>query len=150
MKINARFLAVAVGVFTGVMVLYFSYALWTDPVPFTGKFAPPLDKVDYGTLIRARWVANRILPYGVVMLFLALKKQYRLIGILLIMRFGVDLLDGFVLTLGLMHGVHGTATNTTMYGAYFLSILNLMAGTYLLRQTDTPQVAGSVPAKAAR
>ncbi|HEV2991437.1 MAG TPA: hypothetical protein VG759_23580 [Candidatus Angelobacter sp.] len=143
MKINARFLAVAVGVFTGVMVLYFTFELWTNPVEFTGKFAPPLATVDYGTLIRSRWVANRIAPYGIVMLICALKKQYRLIGILLVMRFGVDLLDGFVLTLGLMHGVHGTATNTTMYGAYFLCILNIIAGIYLLRQPDQVSAAAS-------
>jgi hypothetical protein len=137
----AKPLAVAVGIFTAVMVLYFTYCLWTDPVSFTAKYAPPLNHVDYGTLIRSRWVANRILPYGIVMLFVVLKKQWRLAGILLVMRFGVDLLDGFVLTLGLMNGAHGNSTNQVMYGAYFLSILNLIAGIFLLRQPDGSQTA---------
>lgn len=141
MHINKRSLAVALGVFTALMVIYFTYELWCNPIQFVDKFAPPLDKVDYGTLIRARWIANRILPYGIVMIACAIKKEYRLIGILLIMRFGVDVLDGFVLTLSLLNNVHGTGTPQVMWGAYVLSVFNLMAGIYLVRQPAVAKAA---------
>jgi hypothetical protein len=133
LKRIATWLSVAVGVFTALMVLYFSYALWFDH-SFTHQFAPPLDVIDYGSFIRDRWIANRILPYGVVMIVAAVLKEYRVIGYLLLMRFGVDIFDGFVITLAYVNDAASPAMLRTMAGAYFLSLLNLAAGTHLVRR----------------
>lgn len=126
--------SVAVGLFTGVIVLYFSYQLWVNPTEFVGRFAPPLAEVDYGSLIRARWIANRILPYGLVMLWAAYKKDYRIVGGLLLLRAGVDILDGLVLTLAMINNALGTQTALVMSAAYGLTVLNLIAAIYLLRR----------------
>jgi hypothetical protein len=76
-KIDKTFLSSAVGVFTALMIIYCTYELWFNPVEFTGKFAPPLAVVDYGTLVRARWISNRIFPYGIVMLIAVFNARAR-------------------------------------------------------------------------
>lgn len=134
LKINATVLALAVGVFTALMVWWFTYNLWFNPVHFTENFAPPLAVVDYGSNVRARWIANRIFPYGAVMLLAVFLKEYKVVGYLLLLRFGVDIFDGFVLTLAYLNNAHSPAMIRTMIGAYFLSILNLIAGIYLIRK----------------
>ena len=133
-KITGTSLAVFVGIFTAIMVSWFTYNLWFNAVSFSEHFAPPLKVVDYGSDVRARWIANRIFPYGVVMLIAAFMKEYRVIGFLLVLRFGVDIFDGFVLTLANLHEVDSPAMNKTMIGAYILSVFNLVAGLYLIRK----------------
>ncbi len=132
--INGTVLACFVGVFTAIMVSWFTYNLWFNHIAFTEHFAPPLAVVDYGSEVRARWIANRIFPYGVVMLIAVFLKEYKVVGYLLVLRFGVDIFDGFVLTLANMHDVDSPAMNKTMIGAYILSVFNLIAGLYLIRK----------------
>jgi hypothetical protein len=135
LKIDKTFLALAVGVFTALMVIYFTYELWVNPVEFTSKFAPPLAVVDYGTLVRARWISNRIFPYGIVMLIAVFRKEYKVVGYLLLLRFGVDFMDGSVLALSLTNNhPHGLDAVRVMVGAYMLSVLNLLAGIHLIRK----------------
>lgn len=127
-------LALAVGVFTAGMVGWFTYNLWFNHVSFSENFAPPLAVVDYGSSVRARWIANRIIPYGVVMLIAVFLKEYRVVGYLLLLRVGVDIFDGFVLTLANMNNVSSPAMNKTMIGAYLLSLPCLVGGIYLVRK----------------
>jgi len=150
----APFLATAIGVLTALMVLVFSYLLWFDH-SFTHNFAPPLSEIDYGSVVRDRWIANRILPYGVVMLIAAFLKEYKVIGYLLLMRFGVDLFDGLVLTLAYFNDAATPAMLRTMAGAYFLAVLNLIAGVYLvrkvgLRPSGSPEVTPTRPVSLTR
>jgi hypothetical protein len=135
-KIDKTFLSLAVGVFTALMVIYFTYELWFNPVEFTSKFAPPLAVVDYGTLVRARWISNRILPYGIVMLLAVFRKEYKVAGYLLLLRFGVDLMDASVLALSLMNNhPHGNDAVRVMLGAAFLAVLNLLSAIHLIRKS---------------
>jgi hypothetical protein len=134
-KIDKTFLSLLFGVLIALVVGWFSYQLWFNPIAFTEGFAPPLAVVDYGSLIRARWIANRILPWSVVLLLTIVIKEYRAAGYLLLMRVGVDFFDAFVMTLALMNGhPHGNKAFWIMVGAYILTIVNAMAAVYLIRK----------------
>ncbi|MGH2553253.1 MAG: hypothetical protein ACRDEB_06020 [Chitinophagaceae bacterium] len=132
-------LSLFVGVFTAGMVGWFTYNLWFNHVSFSEHFAPQLAVVDYGSNVRARWIANRIIPYGVVMLVAVLLKEYKVVGYLLLMRVGVDIFDGFVLTLSYFNNANSPDMNKTMIGAYLLSLPCLFGGWYLIRKYPGPR-----------
>ena len=147
MRIDKTFLSLLFGVLIALVVGWFSYQLWFNPVVFTEGFAPPLAVVDYGSLIRARWIANRILPWSVVLLLTIFLKEYRAAGYLLLMRVGVDFFDAFVMTLSLMNGhPHGNKAVWVGIGAYILTVVNTLAAVHLIRkpvESKAPLFGGS-------
>lgn len=121
----------------GLIALALGTLAWFDSVRFTQEAGIALGATDFGTLMAVKFIGNRNVSTGLLILALLFMRQHRALGALLLVRGLIDLFDAAWLGMALQQGVVNAGTLPTLIGACVLTVLNLVSGLYLARARDT-------------
>ena len=135
---NRLFLARGYGLIVGLIALVLGSLAWFDSVRFTQEAGIALGATDFGTLMAVKFIGNRNVSTGVLILILFFMKQHRALVALLLVRGLIDLFDAFWLGMALQQGAVNAGTLPTLMGACVLTVLNFVSGLYLVKVRDTP------------
>ncbi len=91
---------------------------------------------DFGTLMAVKFIGNRNVSTGLLILAFFFLRQHRALGILLLVRGLVDLFDAIWLTMALRQGAVNAGTLPTLIGASVLTVLNFVCGFCLAKARD--------------
>jgi hypothetical protein len=130
-------LARGYGLVVGLMALALGSLAWFDSVRFTQEAGIALGATDFGTLMSVKFIGNRNVSTGVLILALFFMKQHRALGVLLLVRALIDLFDAMWLGLAIRQGAANAGTLPTLMGAGVLTVLNFVCGVFLAKVRDT-------------
>ena len=134
---NKLLLARGYGLIVGLVALALGSLAWFDSVRFTQEAGIAIGATDFGTQMAVKFIGNRNVSTGVLILVLFFMKQHRSLGALLLVRALIDLFDAFWLGMALRQGAVNDGTLPTLMGACVLTVLNLVSGIYLAKARDT-------------
>ncbi|MDP2417563.1 MAG: DUF4267 domain-containing protein [Hydrogenophaga sp.] len=134
---NRLFLARGYGLIVGLIALALGSLAWFDSVRFTQEAGIVLGATDFGTLMAVKFIGNRNVSTGILILILFFMKEHRALGALLLVRGLIDLFDAFWLGMALRQGAVNAGTLPTLMGACVLTVLNFVCGLYLAKVKDT-------------
>jgi hypothetical protein len=140
---NKLLLARGYGLVVGLIALALGLLAWFDSVRFTQEAGIALGATDFGTLMSVKFIGNRNVSTGALILILLFMKQHRALGALLLVRGLIDLFDAFWLGMALQQGFVNAGTLPTLVGACVLTVLNFISGLYLVKLRDTFDSDGS-------
>lgn len=129
-------LARGYGLLVGLIALGLGSLAWFDSIRFTQEAGIALGASDFGTLMAVKFIGNRNVSTGVLIVVLFWMKQHRALGVLLLVRGLIDLFDALWLGMALRHGAVNAGTLPTLWGACVLTVLNFLCGFYLARTRD--------------
>lgn len=122
------------GLIVGLIALILGLLAWFDSVRFTQEAGIALGATDFGTLMAVKFIGNRNVSTGVLILALFVMKQHRALGALLLVRGLIDLFDALWLGMALRQGAVNAGTLPTLLGACVLMVLNFVSGIYLWKR----------------
>ena len=125
------------GLIVGMIALALGSLAWLDSVRFAQGADIALGATDFGALMAVKFIGNRNVSTGLLILVLFFKKQHHALGALLLVRGPIDLIDAVWPGTALRQDSVNAATLRTLMGACVLSVLNLVSGLYLARTRDT-------------
>jgi hypothetical protein len=134
---NKLSLARSYGLIVGLIALVLGSLAWFDSVRFTQEAGIALGATDFGTLMAVKFIGNRNVSTGLLILAFFFMKQHRALGALLLVRGLIDLFDAFWLGMALQQGAVNAGTLPTLLGACVLTVLNFLSGVYLAKVRDT-------------
>lgn len=134
---NKLSLARGYGLIVGLIALVLGSLAWFDSVRFTQEAGIALGATDFGTLMAVKFIGNRNVSTGLLILAFFFMKQHRALGALLLVRGLIDLFDAFWLGMALQQGAVNAGTLPTLLGACVLTVLNFLSGVYLAKVRDT-------------
>jgi hypothetical protein len=134
---NKQFFARGYGLIVGLIALALGLLAWFDSVRFTQEAGIALGATDFGTLMSVKFIGNRNVSTGALILILLFLKQHRALGALLLVRGLIDLFDAIWLGMALQQGAINAGTLPTLMGACVLAVLNFISGVYLVKVRDS-------------
>ena len=124
------------GLIVGLIALALGLLAWFDSVRFAEEAGIAISAVDFGTLMAVKFIGNRNVSTGLVIVVLFLWQRNRALGAVLMLRGCIDLFDGVWLVLALTHDAANSGTVPTLVGASVLVLVNFGCGIVLERKYD--------------